>query len=134
MQASRQIAALAGPTLLVITLSEAANVQVIANTAPAVAYLFGGVLFIAGLAILRTHNHWTFGWPVLVTLLGWALLLGGLLQMFAPSVQQNMSDTTRFATIAIFFIVAVFLTTKAYVPDLEDGPKRRSVRRRQRKR
>jgi hypothetical protein len=33
-------------------------------------------LFIAGLAIVRVHNRWTNGWPVLVTILGWLFVLG----------------------------------------------------------
>jgi hypothetical protein len=32
--------------------------------------------FIAGLAIVRVHNRWANGWPVLVTILGWLFVLG----------------------------------------------------------
>lgn len=135
MKVSEQIAALLGPTLLVLTLSEGVNLHVMTNTSPAVAYLNGGILFVAGLAILRAHNRWTFGWPVLVTLVGWAFLLGGFLWMFAPGLQQGMSHATRITLIAIFFIVATLLTIKAYVPDVEQETKTRSsVRRRRRKR
>jgi hypothetical protein len=33
---------------------------------------------VAGLAIVRAHNGWKEGWPVLVTVLGWFAILGGL--------------------------------------------------------
>jgi hypothetical protein len=44
---------------------------------PPVVYLSGVLMFVAGLAIVRTHNHWARDWTVLVTLTGWfALALG----------------------------------------------------------
>lgn len=134
MKVSEQIAGLAGPALLVFTLSEGVNLHSIANTTPAVIYLNGAILFVAGLAILRAHNRWTFSWPVLVTLVGWVLLVGGVLRMFAPGIQQNMSDATKLTFIAVFFVVATFLTVKAYVPDFDGPTKVRPVRRRRRKR
>src|SRR5690242_14183385 len=33
------------------------------------------LLFVAGLAIVRVHNVWVGGWPVLVTVLGWVAVL-----------------------------------------------------------
>ncbi len=43
------------------------------------------MLFVAGLSIVRAHNRWKDGWPVLVTLMGWFAILGGLARMFAPA-------------------------------------------------
>jgi hypothetical protein len=46
------------------------------------AHLLSGILlFVAGLAIVRAHNVWAGGWPVLVTAIGWLILLGGLARM-----------------------------------------------------
>jgi hypothetical protein len=41
-----------------------------AQTAPIV-YLNGTLLFVGGLAIVQSHNRWSWGWPLLVTLTGW---------------------------------------------------------------
>jgi hypothetical protein len=52
---------------------------------PGLIFVSGILLFVAGLAIVRAHNIWTGGWPVLVTVLGWLTVLGGLLRMLFPT-------------------------------------------------
>src|SRR6266446_986196 len=52
---------------------------------PALIFVSGILLFVAGLAIVRVHNRWTNGWPVLVTVLGWLFVLGGLARMLFPT-------------------------------------------------
>jgi hypothetical protein len=47
-------------------------------------YLFGLIDFAAGLAIVLNHNVWTASWPVLVTLIGWALLIRGAVRIALP--------------------------------------------------
>jgi hypothetical protein len=71
MPTSRCIAGLVGPTVIAIALSEWTNLRDLwANFTPSVIYLNGRLLFVAGLAIVRVHNRWAGGWPVLVTLSG----------------------------------------------------------------
>jgi hypothetical protein len=43
---------------------------------PALIFVSGILLFVAGLAIVRVRNRRTNGWPVLVTVLGWLFVLG----------------------------------------------------------
>jgi uncharacterized membrane protein YhaH (DUF805 family) len=85
---SRRIAGLVGPALIAITVTEWMNLDIFtADMGPSFAthvYLNGTLLFVAGLAIVRAHNHWTRGWPVLITLVGWIAMLGGLGRMVAP--------------------------------------------------
>ena len=90
MTPSKMIAGLIGPTLIAIALalflnlgSFPAMVEQISRD-PALIFLSGILLFVAGLAIVRAHNIWSGGWPVLVTVLGWLALLGGLGRMFFP--------------------------------------------------
>ena len=87
MANSKQIAGLIGPCLVVITISEALNIHIWAGNTAAGVHLNGGLLFIAGLAIVRAHNLWICSWPVLVTLTGWGLMLLGLFRMFFPELQ-----------------------------------------------
>ena len=57
----------------------------LSNPAPVVLiYLNGTLLFVAGLSIVRAHNQWKADWPVLVTLMGWFAIVGGLFRMFDP--------------------------------------------------
>ncbi len=85
MSTSRQIARILGPALIALGLTEALNIDVFAGVPAAFVYLNGTVLFVAGVAIVQGHNRWRLGWPMVVTLAGWVLLLGGLYRMVAPA-------------------------------------------------
>src|SRR5947209_2570052 len=90
MTTSKTIAALIGPTMVAIALAMLFNLGSFAammdqvSRDPALIFLSGVLLFVAGLAILRAHNVWTGGWPVLISILGALAILGGLGRMFFP--------------------------------------------------
>ena len=120
MAESKQLAGLVGPTLIALSLSEALNLDIwtavpVQALAPVI-YLNGTVLFVAGLAIVRAHNRWVLGWPVLVTLVGWIVMLGGLLRMFDPLSGQlpEQKPAAVYAVFAAIFVVGSVLTFKAY--------------------
>jgi hypothetical protein len=46
-------------------------------------YLFGLFDFAAGLAIVLTHNVWVANWRVLITLIGWLMLIRGAVRILA---------------------------------------------------
>src|SRR5262245_9188738 len=80
MPNSKEIAGLVGPTMIAMLVSEFPLVQPHLYDAqtPPVVYFSGVLMFVAGLAIVRTHNHWARDWTVLVTLSGWFSLALGL--------------------------------------------------------
>jgi hypothetical protein len=47
-------------------------------------YLFGLADFASGLAIVLTHNVWAANWRVLITLIGWLMLIRGAVRILAP--------------------------------------------------
>ena len=114
MTNSKLIAGLMGPTLIAIPLSEALNFHLWANNIPPVTYLNGMILFLAGLLVVRFHNLWTGGWPVMITLVGWVILISGLFRMFVPEAQQLTQRNIALAVIIVLFSIGVFLTFKAY--------------------
>ena len=83
--------------------------------------LISGVLaMVAGLAIVNTHNVWVWDWPIIVTLFGWALTLGGAFRILAPGAVHDVGGAmlgnmivARFAGI-IWGFLGIFLTFKAY--------------------
>jgi len=117
MTTSKRIAGLIGPVLVAVALSESMNLRLmLSSPAPTVVvYLAGTLLFLAGIAIVRDHNRWS-GWPVLVTLVGWLSILGGLIRMFAPvfSQREAQNTTSVYALLVVVFAIGVFLTFKAY--------------------
>ncbi|HUO91302.1 MAG TPA: hypothetical protein VMU22_00185 [Rhizomicrobium sp.] len=121
MSGSRNLAALIGPCLVAITASEAANLRIVASEAPAVVYLDGAILFVAGLAIVRAHNVWTWRWPVAITIVGWLAAALGLRRMFLPDSQLRALHETQYGAIATAFAVGCFLTFKAYIGKNREG-------------
>ncbi len=127
MTTSKTISGLVGPTLVAVAASLLLNFGSLpalmeqASRDPALIYLSGIMIFVVGLAIVRTHNLWKAGWPVLVTALGWLFVLSGLSRMLFPIRLAAMA-----AEMAVGFIVAVavillalgcFLSFKAYSHD-----------------
>ncbi len=121
MTNSKQIAGLIGPTLVAVGASEAINFRIWASNIAPLIYLNGVLLFVAGFSIVRVHNRWTRGWPVMVTLVGWVGILAGLFRMFFPELgrQGAQSLVTVIASAVITSAIGIFLTFKAYGP--EDG-------------
>ncbi len=83
--------------------------------------LISGVLAMtAGLSIVNTHNVWVLDWPLIVTLFGWALVLGGASRIIAPRVVDHvggaMMDRPTMTRIvgAFWALLGAFLTFKGY--------------------
>ena len=120
MPHSKRIGGLLGPTIVVMTVSEFPLVQphLYDLQIPPVVYLSGVLMFVGGLAIVRTHNHWAMDWTVLITLSGWFFLLLGLFRTFAASLYQQSSASTSpsvfMALEACLLIVGLVITFKAY--------------------
>jgi len=120
MPNSAYIAKLLGPALIGITVTEWMNLDIFtAAIGPSFAthvYLNGTLLFIAGLAIVRAHNVWSRRWPVLITLVGWVAVVGGLSRMVAPvSAQQaGQSASVVYASFVALLAIGVVLTFNSY--------------------
>jgi hypothetical protein len=120
MQNSKQIAGLVGPALAAMLISEFPLVQphLYDTQIPPVVYLSGTLMFIAGLAIVRVHNHWVRNWTVLVTLSGWFFLFLGLIRMFGAGRYQRESANTSMTVFmvleGILLVFALIMTFKAY--------------------
>jgi hypothetical protein len=123
MTKSQQIAGLVGPTIVAMIVSEFPLVQPHLYDAqiPPVVYLSGVLMFVGGLAIVRTHNLWARDWTVLVTLTGWSFLVLGLFRMFAASAYLQGSANTSAAVFmvleGILLINGLIITFKAYSRD-----------------
>jgi ABC-type uncharacterized transport system permease subunit len=125
MEHSKFIASLVGPVALALGFSMLVNrdlfptmIQQIQSNYPFV--IVAGVLaLVAGLAIVRTHAIWN-GWPAIITILGWLLVIGGLLRIILP--RQMAELATGFApnpavlTVpsAILCLIGAVLSYKAY--------------------
>ena len=55
-------------------------------------YIFGAVALTGGLAIVLTHNVWVWDWPVIITIVGWLMIVRGSFRIVFP---QQVEDLAR---------------------------------------
>jgi uncharacterized membrane protein len=90
MQTSRFLAQLIGPVLLVIGIGMLANragYRAMAQEflkSRALIYIAGLLALVPGLALVLTHNVWAADWRLIVTLLGWLAVIGGVFRIVFP--------------------------------------------------
>src|SRR5262249_17739686 len=88
---------------------------------PALVLVSGVLSFVAGLAVVRVHNHWAADWAVLVTIFGWLLLTGGLVRILFPIWLAGMaapfspSQGLIVGEAVVFLVIGAFLSYKAYI-------------------
>jgi hypothetical protein len=90
MQTSIFLAKLLGPILALAGLAMLINRKELGALAQeflrsrALFFLLGLVDFAVGLAIVLTHNVWAADWRVIITVLGWLLLVRGVVRTLIP--------------------------------------------------
>jgi len=121
MANSRNLAGLVGPTVVLLAITEAVNLDIFRTNTPATVYFNGTVLFVAGLALIRAHNVWTREWPVMVTLTGWVALVMGLYRMFVPGAAQAPESAASYVGFVLLAAYGAVLTFKGYTRDEPAG-------------
>jgi uncharacterized membrane protein len=102
-------------------------------------YLSGVLALVAGLAIVIMHNDWKWHWPLIITLIGWMAVIGGIIRMATPQVIEGFGlsvlNYPNFFTIdgGIAVLLGVVLSYFGYLdPPQLGAPARRSRSRRRR--
>jgi uncharacterized membrane protein len=126
MATSRYLAKLSGPIFLTIGIGMLVNgafyrdLITEALASHVLIYLSGVLSLLAGLAIVIAHNRWSSGWPVIVTVLGWLMVIGGVIRIVVPQVVQTVAATIYAGRVAISGVAILcvvlggFLSLKGY--------------------
>ena len=86
----------------------------------ALIYVAGLITFVAGLAIVLFHNLWILDWRIIVTLLGWNILIKGAWLIISPDTSAKIvalfAKNNKLVIVPwiIMFAIGVFLTAKGY--------------------
>ena len=102
MTTSRYIARLMGPVLLLIgigmimgMLTEGEGYSSLMKEfigSRALIFITGALALVAGLAVVNAHNLWVPDWRVIVTILGWLLIVRGIMNLVFPATVQTLGD------------------------------------------
>jgi hypothetical protein len=109
---SRYLAKLIGPVFAVVGIGMLVNgpyygaLITEALASHVLIYLSGMLSLLAGLAIVMAHNRWSGGWPVIITVLGWLMVIGGVIRIVVPQVVQTVAGTI-YAGRAAVIVVAI---------------------------
>lgn len=60
------------------------------ETNPVYVMTTGFMALIFGTLIIMSHNIWAAHWMVLITILGWLVLIKGLIRLFVPEVSKRI--------------------------------------------
>ncbi len=126
MATSILIAKLIGPVVLVAAIAMMADAKDLQEMARdflkdrALIYVTGVLAMLGGLAIVNNHNIWIADWPVIITLCGWAMIIGGAVRMALPSAVRSIggammeNPTMIRVSGAVWVLIGAYLTYKGY--------------------
>lgn len=112
---SKNIAAVLGPTIIAVTISETINFHIWEESIPQIVYLNGMLFFGTGVAIVRFHNRWRPVWAALITIYGWLMMIAGAFRMFFPTAPQAPASPATYAMIGVLFLIGAILTIMSFV-------------------
>jgi len=138
MQRSIFLAKLIGPLLMAIGLALIINADTFRLMAAdflksyALIYIAGLLALTAGLAIVNTHNEWTGDWRVVITILGWLCVIGGIVRIVFPRAVETLG-ASMIATTSTSWIIGegvVFLALGAWLSFMGYAPGKAGAKRR----
>ena len=117
MATSILIARLIGPILVVVGLTVLVDPKGLRDmgrefmASRAMIFMSGFLTLLAGLVIVNTHNVWRGGWPVVITLLGWLLVAGGIFRIGFPALVTSLGEAmlARTTLLRVIGVVQVAL-------------------------
>jgi hypothetical protein len=138
MQRSIFLAKLIGPLLMAIGLALIINADTFRLMAAdflksyVLIYIAGLLALTAGLAIVNTHNEWTGDWRVVITILGWLCVIGGIVRIVFPRAVETLG-ASMIATTSTSWIIGegvVFLALGAWLSFMGYAPGKAGAKRR----
>jgi uncharacterized membrane protein len=74
-------------------------------------YVFGAIALTGGLAIVLTHNVWVWDWPVIITIVGWLMIVRGSLRIIFPRQVEDLARKMVAGWSEILLISGVLVIT-----------------------
>jgi hypothetical protein len=121
MAAPVYIARLVGSILVVIGVGVLLNLQHYvalveeAVRSPTLIYIVGLLALAGGLAILNAYRAWTADWRVVVTVLGWLMVIGGVFRIVPPRLTAGLAAAIYSGSLAMTIAGMTILVVGGYL-------------------
>jgi len=121
MQPAVFIARLIGPTFIVIGIGVLLNGSfyntMIADAvkSPTLIYFAGLLALVPGLAVLNVYRAWTPDWRVVITILGWLMVIGGIVRIVLPQLIATLATDIYSGTPVLAIFAVIVLVVGAYL-------------------
>ena len=121
MQPAVLIARLVGPLFVVIGLGVLLNASFYEGAiiegvhSPTLVYLSGVASLLAGLAVLNAYRTWTASWRVIVTILGWLCVIGGIVRVVLPNLVGWLATTLYSGATSLLIVGIIVLVVGGYL-------------------
>jgi hypothetical protein len=115
------IARLIGPTFIVIGVGVLLNGSfynaMIAEAvrSPTLIYFAGLFALVPGLAILNVYRAWTADWRVIITILGWLMVIGGVIRIVLPQLIATLATDIYSGTAVLSIFAVIVLVVGGYL-------------------
>ena len=115
------IARLIGPLFVVlgvgILLNQAVYADMIGQAVliPVLIYLTGMLALTAGVAMLNGYHAWTADWRVVITILGWIMVIAGIVRIVLPAVTAVLAISLYSGSSAMPIVAVIVLVVGAFL-------------------
>lgn len=87
---------------------------------PSVVYIIALLELAAGLALVLGHNVWVWGWPVIITLVGWLMTLEAVFYLVLPKkvlgklLERFNRENIYVLTGLLLLVAGIYLTAVGF--------------------
>lgn len=105
MQSAQWLASIFGPFMAIVGLwmllysNNLIKVYSGVKSSPSTLYFRGILNLLVGLTILSNYDYWSLNPEVLVTLLGWMMVIRGILTLFMPQLVIRVMENNEYSKV-----------------------------------
>src|SRR3989338_5231345 len=87
---------------------------------PLLAYVSGFVILILGVLLVVSHSVWAFDWRLVITIMGWLVLLKGIGRIFFPDavgrlIEKKIKNRAFILGEVVVFLIGLYLLYYGFI-------------------
>jgi hypothetical protein len=82
---------------------------------PMLIYIAGLLALTGGLAMVNAYRAWTADWRVVVTVLGWLMVIGGVFRIALPRLTAGLAAAVYSGSVAMTIVGVIVLVVGGYL-------------------